>query len=244
MRTEVFKRQIDEMAKVLQMFIGKGEVALSEEFDMKELFQANVAAMYDKYALFAFNAHPANEDDVPYAHAKCPASLVKPEFLMLADEYIQPSKKDYESTPVEDKEWRYRHAEIHLTRKSIEHNERVRTLLANPLLPSELCVHIKALLDVAGKNSHLLSDVIEWAALQMPDKYPNFDDLSQASFNWIHAEYIRKADNFEVHADAISTFIREYFATDRLLERSKRSVLLEGSTNSVKSRFKRKRSVA
>jgi hypothetical protein len=212
------------MTKVLQMFAGKTEVDLSKEFDLEGLFSANVTAMYHKYAYFAFEAVPADKDDLPYSHANCPASWVKLEFLELADEYIrepeagEKAEKGEKAALAERAKWEYRHSEMHLTHQFIQHNADVRMLLANPLLPSKLCEHIEALLDTSENNVHLLDEVIESAAIQMPDKYPTFETLTRGSFGWIHAEYVRRRKPLEGLADEISAFVRSYFSTDRLLE--------------------------
>ncbi|HZN99519.1 MAG TPA: hypothetical protein VFB61_17480, partial [Gemmatimonadales bacterium] len=47
LRTEIFKKQLDGMTQVLQLFIGKAEHQLLDDFAFDELYSANIALLYD-----------------------------------------------------------------------------------------------------------------------------------------------------------------------------------------------------
>ncbi|MFG1963552.1 hypothetical protein [Nonomuraea sp. NPDC049028] len=228
MRTEVFKRQIDEMTQVLALFVGKGEVELSQDFDIDGVFHANALAMYHRYAKTAFDAEPSEDADLPYSPSNCPRSIVKPEFLKLADEHIISTTKGATPKPAKSRQWDYKHAQIHLTKKHIDYIDSVRIRLANPLLPSRLCTSMQSILKIVDESISTIFDAMDWAAPQMPKKYPDFETFNEASYGWVRAEYIRRLrdiGSLEQEANAISTFVRDYFATDRLLGKNDRQAV-------------------
>lgn len=74
LRTEVFKLQLEEMKKVLALFLGKRELDLREAFGLYKLVMANATMMYDGYAHQFFDIE-VDHNKRPYAGSECPATI-------------------------------------------------------------------------------------------------------------------------------------------------------------------------
>jgi hypothetical protein len=79
-------------------------------------------------------------------------------------------------------------------------------------------------LNLAHANVNHIAELLSECAQEMPQKYLNLDNLRNASFIWIENRYMYKTAKFQLEdkAKEISKYLREYFITERLMERSVR----------------------
>jgi hypothetical protein len=220
LRTEIFKKQIEEMAAVLRVFVGRTELELRKDWDFDYLFDANVEMMYDAYARFAFDAK-IDADKRKYRREACPVSLVKPKFLMPVDEHIAESEAHTpdNDASAENKVWEYEHPEIAVPRGFIKTQDEMRTLLESPILPTKMASLIEEYIHAVENNMVRIWELIDECAKEMPQKYPSLDTLSRARHSWIHVRYIKGMDNLEPYADRIIKYVRDYFGSDCLFGR-------------------------
>ncbi|WP_189837633.1 hypothetical protein [Streptomyces umbrinus] len=139
LRTEIFKRQIEDLSAILQFFVGKGGIKLSEEFDFELLKQANIEAMYDAYVQHAFQVRRP-EEVRGYRPELCPAGIIKVEVLTEQFKLVDGHKED----PVEDPSeaaseptpWDYKGGYVYIPKRYVKQKRKIKRLLECPFLPS------------------------------------------------------------------------------------------------------------
>lgn len=227
LRTEFFKHQIEELAEVLQYFIGLDETALRERADYKSVFDANVIKMFDSYAIASFGLAPKDFEARPYAHKYCPRSIFRmrkgEDFPYLR--HVEPvDAPEGEERPRPDRDrhaeaWKsgYRHYEIHVSRGFGEFEEKMKIFSRNPYMPLACVSAIEATLKAIQKNLFTLADVIEECSSKMAKFYPTEEELGKANTAWIHNVWNGKMEKLDSHADAVILSAREHLASDGFL---------------------------
>lgn len=214
LRTEIFKKQIESLAAILELLAGKGEVDLSNDFDFPALVNANIAEMYDAYLEFAFKMK-RNEEELEYRPELCPVAMMLPEFLQKASGFRMDDVPDRATE--EPETWDYRHPGIALPRGYVNRRKEFDTILDNPLLPRSIAELVENYLSVVEDNAVVISEAIEECAPKMPEYYPNLEDLKNASFDWIYNQWVQKSASLQPLAKKINDAVRAYFDTDNLL---------------------------
>jgi hypothetical protein len=215
LRTEIFKKQIEDLSSILSLLSGKGEVDLRQSFAFKDLIQANIAKMYDAYAKFAFNiVRP--EQRLEYRPELCPTAMVLPEALKLATEY---RTDDVTPAPKSDRaeEWDYVHYTISIPRAFTDKEDEFKRIFDSPLLPQSIVGALERYLSVVRENAVIVSEVIQECAKEMPEKYPQVVDIEHASYSWIDSRINERLESLEPVAKLINRNAREYFDADNLL---------------------------
>ncbi|MFH9401594.1 hypothetical protein ACH4JS_17750 [Streptomyces sp. NPDC017638] len=216
LRTEIFKRQIDDLSEILQFFVGKGEVKLRDEFDFGLLEQANIEAMYDAYVYHAFKVKRRKEARA-YRSELCPAGMIKAEILTEQYILVDGHKEEPVEPPPEPASWTYKGGQVYLPKRYVKQEKRIRRLLESPFLPTPVASAIENYLEAVEKNAWLVDEVILQAANEMPEKYPSMEELKEAQFHWIYNRINSRYDKLELHAKEIVRVIRDYFDSDNLL---------------------------
>ena len=214
LRTEIFKKQIESLAAILELLAGKGEVDLRNDFDFPTLVDANIAEMYDAYLAFAFKMK-RNEEELEYRPELCPEAIMRPEFLEKASGF----RMDDARPPAAEgpKTWNYRHPGTALPRRYVATRKEFDTVLDNPLLPQSIAELVENYLSVVEDNAVVINDAIEECAPKMPEYYPSLEDLTNSSFDWIHDQWVQKSAALQPLAKKINDAVRAYFDTDNLL---------------------------
>ena len=219
LRTEIFKKQIEDLSLILGLFSGKGEVQLREEFAFDELIIANIAKMYDTYAAFAFDV-VRPEEIWEYRHELCPVSIVRPEALELATSY---RIDDIPEKLIKPKEWEYKGYDISLPRAFSAKEDDIKRILDSPLLPISVAEMLERYLAVVYNNAQIIQDAIIECANEMPLKYPKLDDLKKASPIWIENRIRSNFSHLVPVAKEINDYVRNYFDSDNLLPSNHKS---------------------
>ncbi|MYV47448.1 hypothetical protein [Streptomyces sp. SID2888] len=239
LRTEIFKKQIEDLSTLLGIFTGKGEGELRADFDMEHLWMANVAKMYDAYLQYAFDTERP-EEIREYRHEKCPSSILimrpdAPVRLVVSD------KKEAdlgETSAPKPEEWDYEHVEIPVPRGYSDHMKELQNILDSPLLPSEIAEKLETYIRVARGNIRQVRDIINKSAPEMPQRYPKLEDMQRAKFHWIRHRLIRASEKLEPSAKDIVQAARSYFDSDNLLPRRRKPkiwlAIKEASVRSLK----------
>jgi len=219
LRTEIFKKQIEDMGLVLKMFSGKGEVELREDFAFPALIIANIAIMYDDYGQFAFDwTRP--EDLREYRHELCPQIMARLEALEPATGYLIDDAPKEVAKP---KQWKYEGYVIPLPRAFPAKQDEFMLILDNPVLPTTIVAMLEEYLNVILGNVDLVRDVIVKCAEEMPSKYPELNDLKKASYDWIRNRINSEFHELEPESKKINAYVRTYFGPDNLLPSKRQS---------------------
>lgn len=215
LRTEVFKRQLEDMAEILKVFAGKREHQLGKDAGFDSLIAANIEMMYDAYLSFAFGVKRPEEDRL-YRNELCPTYRVKTEALQLANEHVVLEGGDNVSgEPAESpREWAYGADLLALPREFTEFEKKLELMLQNPLLPTSMASKVQNYRDKLDENCTIVENVIARCAADMPSKYPTMEVMAKASFSWIHNEIAGAMAPLEPAAQEIILYARQYFDSD------------------------------
>ncbi|MEU0315927.1 hypothetical protein [Nocardioides sp. NPDC006273] len=217
LRTEVFKLQLERMREVLALFVGRSEMKLREDAHFQELFEANFIRLLDSYAETFF---PIEIDKEARPYSGIRNFLVKPESIVVANDHVVFPKSEplnqEEARARRKAEWPGAPADmIAIPDGLVEYTDRVRSILEEPLLPSECASLLEAYLaEIEGVISSTVGKVLIWVAPQLPEKYPELDDLRAATDYWAHAYWVENLKDLKPHADKIAKFARAYFKAD------------------------------
>ncbi|MFI0800389.1 hypothetical protein SAMN04489729_5155 [Amycolatopsis lurida] len=224
LRTEFFKRQIDELADLLKYFVGLDETSLRKVSGHDKFFEANVVKMYDVYAMANLSVRPKDLEARPYGRKFCPLSV----FMMRKDEEplitsdIEPVLKVDEDVTHRDQYERhrlaweagYKHREIHIPKLFAEFEGRMNSFIQNPYMPRKCVVEIEKLLKVVEENFFALPTIIEQGAERMSEHYPTLDDIVHADTGWLYNLWNDKLAPLDLRAKAIIDSAREHLASD------------------------------
>lgn len=225
-RTETFKEQIKIFSEILGLFTGKSEIDLRRDFDLDRLLQVNVWLLYDDYAALFFDIS-FDHDKRPYNSEECPVSQISIEMIekrfKLIDDYLLPDEpRTIEIKPdprTKAAIWgQYKFGEIKIPRALDEKQDEFRRVMDSPLLPQSLMKLLDDYVQTINQNIQLVSEIITECAQEMPEKYPNLDELKKASFHWIGNKYNERLNHLEEKAKKIISYLREYFTVDTIME--------------------------
>ncbi|MFF8813319.1 hypothetical protein [Streptomyces pactum] len=228
LRTEIFKKQIEALSSALELFVGKGEEELAEDFDMRFGVRANIYQMYDAYLKYAFK-RKRPDDKLEYRPELCPSAWVHEDYLKLdledKVEATEESGTRKKKTSEEGKPWEFRAGMIAVPRKYGEREAEFRAVLDNPVLPVVVADLIEQYLETVRSYLGAVGPVLEECSIEMPDRYPTLEDILRARFGWIDnrlAEYrCNNGISLSDSATAVVHEIRTYFDSDNLLPRGK-----------------------
>jgi hypothetical protein len=115
LRTEVFKLQLNEMSRLLDLFVHRGEVDLRKYMGYDELVAANVMMLLDAYAYGHLGYKHPEDYTPPYRdRERFPMAYVEPESLTLAVDHLRPADRQERTTEGKARlSWsEYRHVEL------------------------------------------------------------------------------------------------------------------------------------
>jgi hypothetical protein len=222
-RTEVFKEQLKLFSDILRLFSGKGEYELRKDFAFQKVLFVNISALYDDYEALFFNTE-IEEDKRPYNIYECPMNHIVQkniDSVELANDHFLNKSDPRTKTAIWSK---YRYGLIRIPKEFLAKEEELRRIMDSPLLPQKVANLLNDYLNLAHANVNHIAELLSECAQEMPQKYLNLDNLRNASFIWIENRYMYKTAKFQLEdkAKEISKYLREYFITERLMERSVR----------------------
>ncbi|WP_242294600.1 hypothetical protein [Bacillus cereus group sp. BfR-BA-01381] len=229
-KTEIFKEQIKELSKVLELFNGKRELELRNDYDFDKILMFNTLIMFDSFAYLFYDIE-LDREKRPYAESKgAIISKQKAEkYFQIVDDHVvneAAASIDKDSSKPDSKAvhaiWsKYELEMISITEKYDESIKKIDAFKKNPLIPKPLLdlliEYEKRVLD----NIDLVEEIVDECAQEMPHKYPNRETMKNARLDWVRNRYIDRFNNLEESAEKISDYIRDYFKTDELMGKKK-----------------------
>jgi hypothetical protein len=217
LRTEVFKIQLEELTKVLSLFVGKDEVTLLRHYDLERIFDANCVMMLDRYAAVQFDVE-VDRDESPYRLSDFPYARVRAEFLEVVDDYISQDEGPRSEEPKGEPWDTYQHGTVVSSTEFVEARKELTGLLESPVLPSKCATLIEEFVDTLDEYVGGLDRFLTSVSTELPEKYPTLDLLQRAELYWLENLYREEAPKLKPKADPIVRFIRHYYGSDDLLE--------------------------
>lgn len=213
-RTEIFKAQMEQLRRVLQLLAGKDELALRRDCGMDLLEEANYAKLYDDYARISFGVDIEPEGR-PYHHSVCLTTRIDFEALSSFPVSLDPKARDETIHIVRAENWKdYRFSEVSIPTVQSKYLERLETLLIEPLLPAECAVLIQKYLDTIENNINIVQEVLQEAVAQMPVHYPDLEAMDGSPWAWLHNRANKVFWQLEPVAEEVAVFVRGYFGVD------------------------------
>lgn len=223
-KTEVFKEQIKEFSKALEIFNGKSESELRDEFGFEKMLLYNSLVMMDSYAILFFDVK-IDKKERPYGEST--TGVVKNEAMKKHFSLVDGHIKD-EIIDKEDKKpdpstrhaiWsKYDHVVLRLPKEYDEMKKTFLKLKSNPLLPEKLISLLVEYENMVKDNMNIVHNIIIECSQEMPEKYPNLPTMQKATLNWIESRYNSKFIHLSPKAEEITKYIRSYFKPDNLFD--------------------------
>lgn len=220
-KTEVFKEQIKEFSKTLELFYGKDEIALRDDFAIEELIQNNITMMVDSYASLFFDLEPNEEREFKNNAMYRVTRKYAEENFKPANDYISKDTstkekvKPHEST--KHSIWMdYHHGMLYIPAEFEEMTKKIESLINNPLLPKRLIELLNEYKDLSNKNAEIIRNIIDESSKEMPTKYVNQEQLMKFSYLWIRQKINHDLIEFQPQAKKIIEYLREYYQADTL----------------------------
>ncbi|MGC5388762.1 hypothetical protein ACPXCJ_30115 [Micromonospora chalcea] len=222
LKTEVFKRQIEDAGAVLSLFAGKGEVALRQTFDFRTIIGVNITWMYDAYARYAFGMKLSDEARAELEEL-CPTLIIPIDSFHARFERVvghlgESSFASSANARNEEKasEWKYHGEPLGISKEFTANVDKLREVRDNPLLPEAIGRNLDRYVEVAEENLDIIRSVIARLAPEMPHRYPNLEAYYKNSFAWIEAAINDEFRHLEPSAAEVIRACRAYFDADFL----------------------------
>jgi hypothetical protein len=226
-RTEVFKEQVRVFSKILRIFSGKEEHELQRHFGLDEVFQVNMAAMFDTYAntFFGLKFERAKR---PYSEENCPGGFYSAEAWEPCEGHLKPEKASglTEDEKTKEEKWaNYIHDTIYFPKNYCRaHSELKNIGIESPLLPSKLTHLLQDFLKTIDRSAISIGKFVVECAAEMPEKYPDLEpekypDLETFKRSvpyWMENRYEEKSIKLKPKAKNIVSFIKEYYDPDSI----------------------------
>lgn len=222
-RAEVFKMQLRELADLLGLFHGKGEIDLRNDFGFEDMFYVNCRYVTDQYARAFFDV-AFDPDRRPYNKHACPTAIMLKDAAFRETELMTGHYVSEKTPPRSDHEqlqayWeKYQHGgTLYFPRQTSEMDRRLRAIKDSPILTSQCRGFIADYLLTVEKNVTVLSEVLHNSARQFQSKYKTLNDLNSISFDWIRHEYLQQFEPLDQKAKQIVRHVESYLKVDDLM---------------------------
>jgi len=215
MRTEVFKQQITLFTQLLHELIGKSEVELIGDAGLDAMVRANVACVLDQYAAETFYVQ-VDEQERPYNRKECPQTIftLDPDVTSIttgADGLVLLERVERPWTS-------FRLAEMKVPTQYVNAKAQFISYLESPLLPSHLASLVQEYLDALDTNVDHIRTAVEELAQTLPARFPTLESMSGVTIGRAENRFNELRVSLKPIAERIVKFVREYFATDKLLD--------------------------
>ncbi|EIJ0971113.1 hypothetical protein LH716_004199 [Vibrio vulnificus] len=228
-KTEIFKLQVDEIKKVLEVFNHKRQSDFDKEFGIQEVFDMNAREMHMAYinCFFKDKVQRPQElidklDSIRYGAIVSEKHASKFFVKVSAGEEMQQIESS-ESEPIEPAlklaKWgEYEHGMIHFTKKYNDATEELSKLASSPLLPKELTDKIYKVIGINRKNLSLLGEVVTDAAKEMPNTYETVEKAIGFQPSWLWNEYNGRRESVDQSVSEILTYINSHLKINDIMK--------------------------
>jgi hypothetical protein len=161
-KTEVFKKQVEDFTKIMELFNGKDEIELRKFFGFDKMIIANAIQLLDSYAELFFNIE-FDHDKRPYNRKDCPTSMMSKEF---ADKYFDiandptiKSENEYGKNEIDPKVkatiWNsYKCGMISIPNENLKALKNIDCIMKSPFLTTKSIEFLKEINEVVIKNTN------------------------------------------------------------------------------------------
>lgn len=216
-KTEIFKLQIEEFKKILDIFSEKKEYDLREMHFIESLIYCNFVSMLDEYAKFKFGIKIDREKRA-YGPERCRHSLFSHSYAERTFTLVDgPLKKDTELMKSDEKWSEYEHGEIHIPNEYWDSIESIRSIKDSPIIPTKLRGLIEDYIETLERNTNNISEILTNKAKLTEEVYPTIDDLEKSQVNWVSNDFYEKFDHLQPKAEQIVNYINTYFSPDKII---------------------------
>ncbi|MER2057848.1 MAG: hypothetical protein ABTA16_03425 [Niallia sp.] len=224
-KTEIFKEQIKEFSKTIELFYAKDELTLRNDYALDKLIVNNITLMIDSYAKLFFDVKLKEPEFMKKGIFSVTKKYAEENFEIAAD-YIQNDRKNevelnpkpHESTKYSI--WSsYHHGMLYIPSEFEEMDNKIKSLINNPLLPKDLIDLLSEYRSLSNDNAEKIRNIIEECSKEMPLKYVNEEQLMKFSGLWIEQKINNEIEHFEPQAKKIIRFLRDYYQSDNLMKK-------------------------
>lgn len=230
-KTETFKIQLDDLQEILLFFQQKSGFELLSMFDIERTFKLNAFVMLDNYIESFFSDEIEINEDAKEERYKdfvggvfteeyAQKNLEKVDYETKVGENHTPPKKPTNPAIIATNWQNYEHGMIQFTKQYEDKMTELRQLAASPLIPEELRDLINKFRQKVGENLMAIGETLTEIAGELPEKYPNAEDLENVHVIWMLNEYNKNKVDLEEPAQEILDFINNYLSIEDLKEMS------------------------
>lgn len=229
-KTEIFKLQVEEIKKVLEVFNHKHQSDFDQETGIQEVFEINARQFHMAYmdCFFKDQVKPP-EELIEKLRVASYGAIVSEKHAskffvkVSAGEEIKGSSEQQEGNPVEPAlklaKWNeYEHGMINFTKKYNDSTEELSKLASSPLLPKELTDKIYIIIDINRKNLSLIGSVLSDAAKEMPIQYKTVEQAIAFEPTWIWNEYNSQRKSIDQGVSDILTYINQHLKINDIMK--------------------------
>ena len=225
-RTEVFKEQLKEFSKTLELFYGKNELALRNEYAIEVLIKNNITIMVDSYASLFFGLNRKEEREFNQKATYRVTKKYAKENFKIADDYISnDTEKKEKIMPHESTKhsiWMsYHHGMLWIPEEFEETNKKIESLINNPLLPQKLIDLLEEYRELSNVNAEKIREIIEESSREMPTKYVNEEQVMKFSYFWILQKINRELVDFSTASKKNYRIFKRILSSRHLIKKIK-----------------------
>lgn len=221
-KTEIFKEQMKALSKAIELFGGKYEPELTDDFGFEEIIYVNCHRMLNDYSTEFFGQNislPPIESLQRFRLYEIPPHVTIQSF----DKY-ESERKKYDEDSKEYCWLSMTFGDLLVPVKFYEAKKTLQMLESNPFLTKELRNHIGEYLHRVHSNLILFRNILHKNAMEMTSAYQTFEDFKKGnpmSIYQISRMQFCPSNDYKFlkeKANEIAKYINEYIKADNLLK--------------------------
>ncbi|HCE3215749.1 TPA: hypothetical protein NGS02_004447 [Vibrio parahaemolyticus] len=228
-KTEIFKLQIEEIKKVLEVFNHKHQSDFDQEMGIQDVVDMNARDMHISFVNCFYNGQlEPPQELLEKLRSERYGAIISEKYANEFFVEVTPGKemrdlsKEVDEVPLEPAlklaQWgKYEHGMVVYTKKYNDSSEELAKLASSPLLPKELTDMIYKIIDINNKNLSLLGDVMTQAAKEMPLKYNTVDQAMHFKPTWIWNQYNSERQSIDEGVSDILKYINSHLKINEIM---------------------------
>ncbi len=229
-KTEIFKLQVEEIKKVLEVFNHKHQSDFDRETGIQEILDINAHYMHLAYinCFFKDQIEPP-EDLFEKLESATYGAVVSKKYAskffvkVSAGGEMKEKPQVHDDSPIEPAlklaKWNeYEHGAVHFTKKYNDTEEELAKLASSPLLPKELTEKIYKIIEISHNNLSLIGDVITEAAKEMPTQYKTIDQAISFQPTWIWNKFNSSRESIDQSVSDILSYINTHLKINEIMK--------------------------
>ncbi|PZU22022.1 MAG: hypothetical protein DI622_06505 [Chryseobacterium sp.] len=227
-KTETFKIQIKAFEDILAFFQNKDESDFKEQFDYDFMVFSNAHFLLKDYVELFFKDKITIKDEYINSLKENIAGMVIDKDYMETVNFSTPNYYEKIETPKKEEitspaiilnKWKsYKYGMVHFSKKYADETEKIKQLIASPLIPDNIKNKIIEFEELVSINFHIIGPVLTKIAQEFPEKFPNETSIQNFQPSGIWNQYNRKSEHLAPKAKEILTEIRTYLKIDDLVK--------------------------